>query len=409
MSQQGPILVISDAARPTLVAALDEAKLFPVIELGWVDAVRAVIDVQPAAVLAGMAGASEFGVAALARRIAAQTPYLPLIAFEPAFVLPDNAIPFHPSGENFDRLVARLHSCLRVRALHLTVLRRLGDTQVKTDLPKADPARDATVLLIGRGGAYPALSVALGERMGVVGAFSMEAAANHLGSRDIDGIVLGEGFSTRVVDAFLTVLSEDARFRNLAVVLTSNELAPTHNLPNLEIITGKPADIAANALPLIRQHAFEAQLGRTLRAIEAEGLLDPQTGLLTRKAFDRDFATAVEQTKSGGGGLSVARFAFDAANPRAQLDGARIIGRLMRRMDFGAVRRDGSVIVLFADTDLRSAHAIARRLSAVMRHTASGRREARSEPSVTVASLLPSDTPAALLARLYQGVQRAAS
>ena len=58
-----------------------------------------------------------------------------------------------------------------------------------------DPTRDATVLLIGRGGAYPALSVALGERIGVVGALSIEAAAKHLNARDIDGIVLGEGFS----------------------------------------------------------------------------------------------------------------------------------------------------------------------------------------------------------------------
>jgi len=288
------------------------------------------------------------------------------------------------------------------------VLRRLVE-EPTTRLPDSDPAHDATVLLIGRGGTYPALSIAFGERMGVVGAFSMEAAANHLGSRDIDGVVLGEGFSVRVVDAFLTVLSEDARFRSLAVVLTSDGLSPTHNLPNLEVITGEPADIAANALPLIRQHALEAQLGRTLRAIEADGLLDPQTGLLTRKAFDRDFATAVEQTKASGGGMSVARFAFDAANPRAQLDGARIITRLMRQTDFGAIRRDGSVIVLFADADLRSAHMIARRLSAVMRHTASGKRGVKSEPAVTVASLTPSDTPASLLARLYEGVQRAAS
>jgi GGDEF domain-containing protein len=212
-----------------------------------------------------------------------------------------------------------------------------------------------------------------------------------------------------VVDAFLTVLAEDARFRSLAVVLTADELVPSHNLPNLEIITGEPAEIAAGALPLIRQHAFEAQVGRWLRAIEAEGLLDPQTGLLTRKAFDRDFATAVEQTKLNGGGLSVARFAFDANNSRAQIDGARIISRLMRQADFGAVRRDGSVIVLFADTDLRSAHAIARRLCAVIRHTSSGRRGADSDPLVTVAGLLPSDTPASLLARLYEGVQRAAS
>ena len=45
--------------------------------------------------------------------------------------------------------------------------------------------------------------------MGVVGALSIEAAAKHLNTRDIDGIVLGEGFSARVVDAFLTVLAED--------------------------------------------------------------------------------------------------------------------------------------------------------------------------------------------------------
>src|SRR6185437_1748409 len=109
---------------------------------------------------------------------------------------------------------------------------------------------------------------------------SIEAAANHLNHRDIDGIVLGEGFTARVVDAFLTVLSEDSRFRHLPVILASHELAPTHDLPNLEIICGEPALIAANALPLIRQHAFETQLSRSLRALDAGGLLDPQTGLL---------------------------------------------------------------------------------------------------------------------------------
>ena len=92
------------------------------------------------------------------------------------------------------------------------------------------------MLLIGRGAAYPALSVSLGERMGVVGALSIEAAAKHLNARDIDGIVLGEGFSARVVDAFLTVLAEDTRFRNLPVVVTSDGLTPAYDLPNLEII-----------------------------------------------------------------------------------------------------------------------------------------------------------------------------
>jgi hypothetical protein len=381
--------------------------MFPLIEASFADAAKAVTQVQPAAVLADMAGADATQFAALATQIAARKPYLPLIAVGPEQALPENAIPFSAPGGQFDRLLPRLRAALRLRALHITVLRRLSE-QPTTRLPDTDPAREATVLLIGRGGAYPALSVKLGERLGVVGAFSIEAAANHLNTRDIDGVVLGEGFSLRVVDAFLTVLSEDARFRNLPVVLTFDDLAPTYELPNLEIIRGEPAEIAANALPLIRQHALASRLSRTLRAIDAEGLLDPQTGLLAKAAFDRDFANAVTQTLGDGSGLSAARFVFDAANPRAQLDGARIISRLMRQMDFGAAQGDGSVIVVFADTDLRNAHGIARRLSAVMRHTSNGKR-GRSDPVVTVATLLPGDSTKSLLARLAGEAQRAAS
>ena len=132
-------------------------------------------------------------------------------------------------------------------------------------------------------------------------------------------------------------------------------------------------------------------------------------GLLTPSAFNRDFATAVYQTLSRGGGLSVARFAFDPAHPRAQFDGARIISRLMRQMDFGAAQDDGSVIVAFADTDLRTGHMIARRLSSVMRHTSHGKRDARSEPSVTVATMMPNDSAKSLLARLTDEARRAAS
>jgi hypothetical protein len=44
-----------------------------------------------------------------------------------------------------------------------------------------------------------------------------------------------------------------------------------------------------------------------------------------------------------------------------------------------------------------------------MRHTASSKRGARSEPSVSVASLLPQDSVKSLLARLYDDTQRAAS
>jgi hypothetical protein len=408
MSQQGPIIVVANA-RPPFASALDEAKLFPVIDVNWAEAPRAVSQLAPAAVLVALSAAAEPGLNPLATQIAAAKPYLPLIAVDPKKSLPENAIPFSQSGGNFNRLLARLRAALRVRTLHSTVMRRLDDEPGLRTLADTDPARDASVLLIGRGACYPALSVALGERMGVVGALSMEAAAKHLNNRDIDGIVLGEGFGARVEDAFLTVLAEDARFRNLPMVVTSDGLLPGYDLPNLEIISGEPTRVAANAWPLIRQHALAAHLSRVLRSIDAGGLLDPKTGLLMPAAFNRDFANAVAQTLSQGGGLSVARFAFDRDHARAQLDGARILSKLMRQMDFGAAQEDGSVIVVFAETDLRTAHAIARRLSSVMRHTSNGKRDPRSEPAVTVGTLQPKDSAKSLLARLHNEARRAAS
>jgi hypothetical protein len=407
MSQQGPIIVVSTAGRPSFATALDDAKIFPVIDASWADASGAVEQLQPAAVLVAMSDHVQPRFAALAKQIAARQPYLPLIAVDPETSLPGNAIPFSHNNGHFDRLIARLRAALRVRTLHATVMRRLDDAPVKPALSAdSDPVRAATVLLIGRGAAYPSLSVSFGEQMGVVGALSIEAAAKHLNTRDIDGIVLGEGFSLRVVDAFLTVLAEDARFRNLPVVLTTDGLAPSYDLPNLEIIAGEPERIAANALPLIRQHALEARLSRTLRSIDAGGLLDPRTGLLTVSAFNRDFATAVYQTLSRGGGLSVAHFAFDPSHPRAQLDGARILSRLMRQMDFGTAQDDGSVIVAFAETDLRTGHMIARRLSSVMRQTSHGKRDTRAEPVVTLATMMPDDSAKSLLARLSDEARR---
>ncbi len=413
MSQQGPILVVSTARRPSIAAALDEAKLFPVVEAEWADAGRAVAQVQPAAVLAAAADIEQAALAALAASIASREPYVPLIAVDPTAGLPDSAIPFFQSQNLQDpgdtsRLVARLRSALRVRSLHATVMRRLVPA-IQIALPIIDTFRDATVLLVGRGGAYPTLSVSLGEQTGVVGALSIEAAAKHLNARDVNGIVIGEGFSPRVIDAFLTVLAEDARFRHLPIVVTSGDLLPAYDLPNLEILGGEPAQIVATALPLIRQHAFESHLSRTLRSIDADGLIDARTGLLTSVAFERDFATAIYQTQERGGGLSVARFAFEPAHPRAQFDGARIISRLMRRMDFGAALDDGSVVVTFAETDLKTAHTIARRLSSVMRQTSHGKRDTRVEPIVTLTALEPNDSAKSLLARLDQAAQRAAS
>jgi hypothetical protein len=408
MSQQGPILVVSSGEPSSVATALSETKMFPVIETGWSEAAHAVGQLQPAAVL--MSGEAGPGFAALAAQIADIEPYVPLVVIDPKVSLPENALPFALTDGNLARLNSRLRAALRVRSLHATVLRRVADDPAtRITLSDTDPIQEATVLLIGRGAAYPALSVALGERISVVGALSIEVAAKHLNVRDFDGIVLAGGFSPRVVDAFLTVLAEDVRFRSLPVAVTIEGVTPAHDLPNLELIRGDATHTASNALPLIRQHAFESRLSRALKSIDAGGLLDPRTGLLTLEAFNRDFATAVYQTQSRGGGLSVARFSFGRGHERAQRDGARIISRLMRQMDFGAVQDDGSIVVVFAETDLRNAHMIARRLSSVMKHTIQANRESRAEPEVTVATLLAIDSAKSILARLTDAARRAAS
>jgi hypothetical protein len=67
-------------------------------------------------------------------------------------------------------------------------------------------------------------------------------------------------------------------------------------------------------------------------------------------------------------------------------------------------------LVAFAETDLRTAHVIARRLFSVMRHTAYDNEGARrNEPTVSVATLMPQDTVQSLLARLDDKGHRAAS
>ncbi len=105
MSQQGPILVVSSARRPSFAHTLDEAKLFPVLDAGWADAARAVGQLAPAAVLVASPDGDEATLRALAARIAATRPYLPLIAVDATGSLPENAIPFAQSGGNSDRLM----------------------------------------------------------------------------------------------------------------------------------------------------------------------------------------------------------------------------------------------------------------------------------------------------------------
>lgn len=297
-----------------------------------------------------------------------------------------------------------------MRTEHATLLRRLGDPSTPR-MPANDPLDEATALLIGRGGSFPQLSVALGQQMGVVGALSIEAAAKHLNARELDGVVIGEGFSSRVIDAFLTVLSEDSRFRDLPVLLAAvSGIGGGYDLPNLEISAADTGRLAEFAVPLIRQHAFEARIRRALKSIDAGGLLDPRTGLLTAKAFNRDLGAAIAENLARGAGFSVARISFGQSPERVRLDAARIIGRLMRRMDFATLEASGDILIVFAETGLRNAQMVARRFTSVLKHTmTSADNDHRLEPHVVLTTLLPNDTVQAMLSRLDQDTHRAAS
>jgi hypothetical protein len=110
MSQQGPLLIVASAGPPPFAAALAEAQMFPLIETDLASAAGAVEQVQPAAALVDAPGADSGQFADLARAIARRKPYLPVIAVEPNSALADNALPFAPHRGNFDRLPARLRA-----------------------------------------------------------------------------------------------------------------------------------------------------------------------------------------------------------------------------------------------------------------------------------------------------------
>lgn len=410
MSQQGPILIVSDGASSPFADAVAQLKIFPLVESGWTDAADAIARLQPAAILASDVDSNGAVLERIARNLKGVKPYTPLIALGPKTPIPENVIPFTQVGENPKHLIARLKAALRVRTEHATLLRRLADNSAPR-MPQSDPLEDATALLIGRGGSFPALSVALGQQMGVVGALSIEAAAKHLNARELDGVVIAEGFSSRVIDAFLTVLSEDARFRNLPVLMAADSgISIDYDLPNLEVSSGDATTLAQSAVPLIRQHAFETRIQRALKSIDAGGLLDPRTGLLTTDAFNRDLNSAVTENLARGAGLSVARISLGHASERTQVDAARILGRLMRRMDFATLENSGAILIVFAETGLRNAQMVARRFTSVLKHTMmSPQSDRRLEPQVALATLLPNDTATSMLTRLDEQAQRVAS
>lgn len=413
MSLQGPVVVIAGEADGVLLGALESAGAAPAVTADWGKASNVVGRVAPSAILITQAARFEDQrmFEKTARAIEGLPVYTPVLAcpgFDASGALP-SALPI-AADASCERIVARLAAAMRVRALHATVMRRADALAARNvappEFPESDPLDDATVLVAGRGKSYPGLTTATGERVGLIGALSVETAARYLNARDVDGVVIGDGFGPSIVAAFLTALSEDARFRDLPVALVP-ELPPAidpSRLPNLERFAGTPAEVVAGFLPFVRMRAFEARLRRQLASIDAQGLIDPRTGLLTIAAFLADLTCAVEEAQARRGGLSLARFAFPPAlDRRASLDAARLVSRLVRNVDFGCRASDGSILVAFSATVLRNAHVIARRIASVLRHTMLAPADDPSghvDPAVTLATLKATDTVESLLARV---------
>ena len=416
MALQGPFLVVAESPVPDVLEALRAAGAFPIIEATWSQAAAALAAVEPEAVVLAEGCNDQSCTSSLARALAdrletGKVPFTPVVARsreDAAVSLPDalSISASAPAG----RIVHRLSAALRIRTLHGTVLRRTltlaAQGATPLELPTRDPLEEATVLVAGRGPSYPGLTVAVGERVGLVGALSVESAARALNARDIDGMVIGDGFGPRIVEALLTVLAEDVRFRDLPVAVLGGHAAVVdafaEQLPNLERIPEGPARVVERLLPFVRLHAFGQRLKRMLKSLDAEGMIDPDTGLLAQEAFWRDLNRAVDDAEKRGVGLSIARFSFARSDRRTSLDAARLVSRLMRQVDFACREADNSIFAVFTETDLRIAHVIARRIASVLKHTmlAPDHQQTGIDAAVTLATLKPTDNVDSLIARV---------
>ena len=411
MSLQGPLIVVAEQPATELVQALSTAGAFPIVECKWADAPAAFLTVKPAAIVIAEPGAP--ANIASARMLCLQVatvngPIVPVIARVCGDE--DAAVPIAlPADATLpvERLLARLQFAMRVRALHAAVLRRIElftshDGKLPA-LPVGDALVDATVLIAGRGPLYPTLSLAMGERVKVAGALSVEAAARHLNMRDIDGIVVGDGFSPRMVEAFLTVLAQEPRFRDIPVAVigeTPPEFADA--LPNIEHVAADPARLVARLIPLVRLRAFEARLKRMLKSLDTDGVFDPQSGLLTRDSFWHDLKMAISEAADRSMPLSVARFSFGKdLDERASIDAARLMSRLIRNIDFAMRDEEGAILVAFTQTDLRSTHVTVRRLAtSLKRMILAPQGEEPPAANVTLATLKAGDTLDTLMMRV---------
>ncbi|HZD91009.1 MAG TPA: GGDEF domain-containing protein, partial [Pseudolabrys sp.] len=225
-----------------------------------------------------------------------------------------------------------------------------------------------------------------------------------LGSRDIDGVVIGDGLSTRMVEDFLNVLAQEGHFRDIPVAVIGDvRAAVAGSLCNVHATPADPARLVPRLVPQVRLRAFESRLKRMLASLDTEGMVDPDTGLLTQDAFWSELARSIAEASERSQALSVARFIFEGTRDlRASLDAARLLPRIIRNIDFAVREDDGSLLVVFTQTDLRNAHVVARRIAAALKNRAfAGRPQEKISANVTLATLKAGDTLQSLLLRVF--------
>jgi hypothetical protein len=402
MSLQGPLLVVADAPAAELVQALSAAGAFPIVESTWADSPTAFASVKPAAVIIAAPGSppSESAARMLCLQIAtAKGALVPVIAatepgHEPALPV---ALPVDGDAP-FDRLLARLQSALRVREMHAAVLRR-ADIATADALTETDALDEATVLVVGRGLLSQEIATVLGRVKSVV-ALSVEGAAKQLNGRDIDGVIVGDGLSPLMNDAFLAALADDPRFRDLPVAVIGRTAQPIPAaLPNVDPVDAEPRRIVARMRPMIRLHAFGARLVRALAAFDSGGVIDPETGLMMPDAFAQELGQAIAAAAERSQPLSLARFSFDGLEPRAAFDAARLVTRLVRTVDFASRDETGAILMAFTQTDLRSAHVVARRIAGALKAAMPGRPRGLAA-NVTLATWKAGDSVDTLMLRV---------
>jgi GGDEF domain-containing protein len=410
MALLGPVVVVAEIPATDFIDVLAKAGAFPIAQTRWADVPAAIGETQPVALAIAdrqTIPSSRQVDAAIECIETRGGPVMPVIALVDSSSTPaiPGALPI-AIDDSAERVIARLHSALRIRTLHAAVLRRslaAGAKKPVAAFVPPDLLEESTVLCVARGGSYPALSLPIARRASLMGALSIDTAARYLNARDVDGVVIGDGLGPGVVEALLILLADNPRFRDLPVGVLNNAAADDERLPNLVHVDADPARLVERILPFVRLHAFESQLARALKALESEGAIEPNTGLFAAQAFWRNLERAVRESEKKNSALSVARFTFEGlADRRAHVDAARLFSRLVRNTDFACREQDGSILAAFTKTDLRSAHLLARRIGGVLRQTmlSPGGDRRAIKPTITLAALKPRDDLGTLVARL---------